>query len=150
MGYIKKNKVKISVIAAFVIIMLLAVVGIIKILYPDSSKSLYGNRLDGMENVKIEQDRFSRLNQTLKTDEVNSVKSYLTGKIVKIFIEVKKDTSILTCENLADKALTLFDDDEKKYYDIEVFATSENKEDENYPRIGYKNRSSLKFKWSNN
>lgn len=147
--YFKKNKYKIIAIVAFILIMIFAVLGMIKLLYPDSSVSFYGNRLEDAEKYKIENDRYSKINNLVKENKsVTEVKSYLTGRIVKVIVTVSKDTDHITSKALADKVLSLFSDEEKTYYDFEVlFKSSE--ESEIYPLIGYKNKNEVNFKWAN-
>lgn len=145
------KKYKIVIIIAFVLIMVFGALGIIKLIYPDSSKSYYGSRLEGIEKLTIKNDTFEVVKKALiDTEKVKEAKAYSTGRIVNIIVKVNKDVDKITAEGLADKAYEKFSEDEKSYYDFQVFLTSEDEEDEIYPRIGYKSKTSLSFKWTNN
>lgn len=145
------KKYKIVLIAAFALIMIFGVIGTIKILYPDSSKSYYGTRLEGIEKVTINDNTYKKVKEALlKTNKVISVDAYTTGRIVNILIKVNKDVDKITSEGFADTAYETFSENEKAYYDFQIFLTSEDEKDEIYPRIGYKSKNSLSFKWTNN
>lgn len=145
------KKYKIILIIVFILIMLFGTLGIIKLLYPDSSKSFYGTRLEGIEQVEISDKTYEKVKKVLTdTEKVSTVKAYSNGRVVNIILKVKKDVDTITSEGLADKAFENFEENEKSYYDFQVFITSEDDKDEAYPKIGYKSKSSLSFKWTNN
>ena len=148
------NKKIIKIIVALV---LLAVIGIViyelvKIILPDSSVSLYGNRQEN--TATISHERISKTIGVIKENSfINSANAYVGGVlIVNIVIDVKKDTKLLTIESMLDKVLAVYTDKEKADYDFQVFVTckEDTGDDSAYPIIGYKHKSSLAFKWTNN
>ena len=148
------KKLKMTFLILIVVVIFVLCYGIIKVVLPDSEISLYGNRLEGIEGVALTDERFTKTNELIKSNEfINTAKSYSTGRIVNIIIDVKKDTGLLQIEAMLDKVLELYNEKEQAYYDFQVFVTCEEEkdsEDSAYPIIGSKHKTSLSFKWSNN
>lgn len=148
------NRKTIKIIVGVLVLIIIGIVifGLIKIVLPDSNVSLYGNRQEN--TVKISNDRLSKTDELIKSNEfINSSKTYVGGVlIVNIIIDVKKDTKLLTIESMLDKVLELYTEKEKSDYDFQVFVTcnDDTSEDSVYPIIGYKHKTSLAFKWTNN
>ena len=146
------KKIKIIFVVLALVVIVALTYGIIKVVLPDSSVSLYGNRNENAVTIKDE-----TLNKTVELIKensfINSANAYVGGVlIVNIIIDVKKDTKLLSVESMLDKVLELYNDDEKKDYDFQVFVTckEDTSEDSAYPIIGYKHKTSLAFKWTNN
>lgn len=150
MDFIKKYKYYI-VGVVIVLVLLLAFYGIAKLLLPNSSSDLYGNRLDGIEEVKISNDTINKIKEEISANEaVSSVTYHLSGRIVNVTVDVKDGTDLVTATGFADKVLMNLSDEQKAYYDVQVFLTcKENAESEQYPYIGYKHKTSVGFKWNN-
>ena len=63
MKYIKKNKKTFIVIGIFLLFVILLIP--VKIaLFPNTGKALYGNRLDGIEKVKITDSQLKNVEKT--------------------------------------------------------------------------------------
>lgn len=150
MKKLKKHKIKLILLFVFFLLMVFAVIGIINLLYPNSKKNIYGNRLEGIENYNIDNNKLNSVNSVLnEKDEVIKVKSNLSGKIINFTITVSPETAVDSSKALTDIILENFDDEEKKYFDFQVFIINEDSEKELYPIIGYKHFLSLNFVWSN-
>lgn len=148
MNFIKKNKYTSIVILIFV---LLAVLGafIIKIFFSSGNLATYGDRLEDIENYKIDSEQSNKLKKELKAlDNVTDVSYDLKGKIVNVLITVSKDTKVADAKKLADSVLTYFEDDQIKYYDYQVFISSEDETNKSYPIIGYKGSSEKVFSFT--
>ena len=145
---------KIKILLFVFIIALIGVVtyGVVKVVLPNEEISLYGNRQEGVDPIPAE--RFDQTISLIKESEfINSANAYAGGVlIVNIIIDVKKDTKLLLIESMLDKVLELYSDSEKQKYDFQVFVTCKEDTEENsaYPIIGYKHKTSLAFKWTNN
>lgn len=142
-----KSKKKFIILGVICFIVLLIVL-LYKILFGGTGASVYGNRLDGIDKVKIS----NKVIENIKTDlganeEVEKVTYKLTGKIVNVIITVKDDTSLDRSKEIASKVLEYFDDDQKAYYDFQIFLNSGNEESEIYPQLGYKHNTSDGFVW---
>ena len=150
MEFFKRNKVTIIIGCIFLVIMIASSVALIKLVYPDSKKDLYGNRLDGIENVLISENTIKDIESSLKeTELVNTVVYDLKGKLINFIIDVKKDTDKVSAQALTDKIISSFKEEEKNFYDFQVFLTCTEEESEIYPMIGYKHKTSVNFMWTN-
>lgn len=151
MEFIKKYKFWIVGIVVVLILGLL-IYGMCSLLLPNSSKDLYGNRLDGMEEVMIQNSTISKIKEEIAAlNEVNSIEYHLSGRIANFLIDVKKDTDLISAHGLADKLLPYFEDNQKEYFDIQVLITcKEDTESTIYPMAGYKHKTSVGFKWNYN
>lgn len=91
----------------------------------------YGNRLDGIEKVKIETKQKEEAVQFLEDkDEVVDASVRVQGKIIYIHIVYKSDVSLDRAKTIANEVLDKFDKDEKAFYDIGYYLTQEKKEGE--------------------
>lgn len=150
MKFIKKNKILVIFITVFALVMIFAVIGIVKLLMPNGGTSVYGDRLSGIENVQIKDTTIGIIKESiLDTGKVESIDYDLRGKLMNFIIIVKDTTDKVTATALTDKILSNLSEDEKKFYDIQVFVNTK-AESEIYPIIGYKHTTSLNFSWSNN
>lgn len=150
MKYFKKNKWVLIPISVFIIVMIFAIIGIINLVVPNDSKNLYGNRLDGIENYKIDEGAVATIKEELiATEKVKEVNYDLKGKLINFIITVNEETDRVTASSLTDKILNGFDENIKKFYDFQVFIKTE-AESEIFPIIGYKHVTSINFVWTNN
>lgn len=150
MKFIKKHKIKLIVISIFLIITLVIAIGLVKLLYPNIGLSVYGSRLDGVEKYQVNDKRLNEVKTELtKNEKIVKVSNNLTGLIVNHIITVKKDVDQITAKTIADSILEQFSDEEKNFFDFQVFVVSEDKENELFPIIGYKHHSTMNLKWTN-
>ena len=150
MKYLKKNKWVIAPITAFIVVMVFAIIGIVNLVIPKSSKNLYGNRLDNIEQYPIGDESVSKVKEELmNTGKVTNVSYDLKGKLINFVITVNDDVDRVTGESLTSKILSEFDDNIKSFYDFQVFIKTES-ESEIFPIIGYKHVTSVNFVWTNN
>lgn len=150
MAFVKKNKFKVIIFAVLVLLAIFTLFTIKEFVFPNDKKDLYGNRLDGIEDVQISKERFEQMIQEIESNEfvVNS-KYNIQGRIINVIVEVKNDTDEIKAKALSEKFISNFEPKELDYYDFQFFLVSD-KESERYPFIGYKHKTSLNFKWSNN
>ncbi len=140
MNFIKKHKVLL-----IVLILILIILGLFS-MYAYSyqqNKNKYGNRLNGIENVIITDNKIENIKQKVLTNDICDTVSYkLNGKIIKFFIEVKSETDELTLESIFNSILEEFSDSEKKFYDFEIFVTNNSK---SYIVVAYKHKNNDVF-----
>lgn len=145
MKFKRKHKFLILFIVVFIILIVSGVVIVDNLTSSDDSNSKYGNRLKGIENVEIMDSRFQSVKGKLLDNKYTNTASYnISGRIIKFFIQVKSETDELSVEDLLNIILENFTEEEKKFYDFEVFVTNE-KEEELYPMIAYKHRNNATF-----
>ena len=90
MNFIKRNKKLLVVITVF-LVALVAAIQLKNILYP-SGGAIYGNRLDGIEEVKLAEDLDKQIQEKLK-DFVSKVEVRTSGRIINITMIVNPDIS---------------------------------------------------------
>lgn len=151
MEFIKKYNLQKVGIAVFIIIMFFTILTIVKLIYPGTSTSLYGNRLEGVKSYPIKTAQIDAMKLDLNSTGLPTKITYdLRGKVISIMIDVKKDTVVATAKLLGDKVLAAFTADEKAFYDIQLFIISSDQTGVLYPVIAYKHHTSDIFVWSNN
>ena len=115
---------------------------------PHSYRSLYGDRLDGIEDVKLEQSDLNKVAEKLESkDGVDKASSNLKGRLINFEVTLEKDQGPSTGKELGSTILKAFDKEELEYYDIQLFIDGKS---DKLPVIGYKHKTSNKFVWSNN
>lgn len=143
MDFIKKNK-KILIICVVVILFIFMC---FKLFFVDGTKDAYGSRLKGISKMKISNTQVKDIkNEITSSNETDKVDYVLKGRLVNILITLKKGTSIDVGKELANKSIKVLDDEQNKYYDVQVFLLSD-ESDDNYPLIGYKNKNRNDFVW---
>lgn len=148
MKFIKKHKIVFIALFVIIIICVLGYFAVKPLLGNDSNK--YGNRLDGIENVKITDEQIKKMISELEEKkDINSVKYDLEGKLIYIVLEVSNETAVDVSKGYANKILEYFDDEQKSYYDMQVIVKSDSEESEVYPIIGAKHKTSTSFIWDN-
>lgn len=148
MKFIKKHKIEFIALLTIIIICILGYFAIKPLLGNDSNK--YGNRLDGIENVKITDEQVKKLTSEMEENkDVKSIKYDLQGRLIYIILEVSNETAVDVSKGYANKILNYFDDEQKTYYDMQVIIKSDSEESEVYPIIGAKHKTSTSFIWDN-
>ncbi|MDD4547233.1 MAG: hypothetical protein PHI05_00565 [Bacilli bacterium] len=150
MEFIKKHKLKIILVVVFLILIIFAYIGVKELLYPDTRKDLYGSRLDGMEQFNVDDNRLKEEVKELSKDEkIEKIDSHLSGRTINYTIHIKGDLDLITSKSFGDKILEKFSDEEKQYFDFQLFIVNDVENSEHYPIVGYKHKTSLTFVWTN-
>lgn len=152
MNFIKKHKVLIIIITIAVVLLVAAIL-LFNLFYVNSSKSTYGNRLDGLEEMKPSSEALNKVKTALTNSEaVKDAKIYENGLIINVIIDVNNGVDRDTAKNLTSLITPEFSEPELKYFDIQVFITCESEEAEEklYPIIGYRHKTRSEFIWTNN
>lgn len=149
MNYIKKH---IKLIIALIVILIIAIAAFIGIkkLMPDTRISVWGNRTADNGKHPINGDDIDKIIEELKKEEsVSDVTYRLSGRKMNFMIIVNEGTTRATAEGLTKHILGNLSDDIKEYYDIELYYKSLNSEDTVFPFMGYKNKISSSFSFTN-
>ncbi len=145
MEFIKKNKS--IILAVAILIAVIAAIFIVKdtIMF-DENEAIYGNRLEGIDKVKISGEEKAKIKDSLK-EQSKKVEIRLSGKVINVIVETIPELSLEDAKKMGDKVLECLSEDEKNYYDIQMLIdNSENKDQ--YPIIGYKHKSRGAFTWT--
>ncbi len=138
-NFYKKYKVIIYIVL-FILIMLTAFLMLKGFLFPDDYKSVYGSRLNGIEDVKFDSNRSLAIKNAYSTDTlIQSVKVDLRGRTINIIIKGNEGYNMDIAKKSISDNLKAFNEKELKYYDIQFFVTNETLK---YNMIGYKNKAS--------
>lgn len=147
MNFIKKHKI-LCIILGIVIVLLIAGIVIFLKLSPDSGKDSYGNRLAGIENYPISQERVQNMQaEALQTEGIQSLNYILNGRRIDLIVKVNSDMSKENAKQYANKTLEYFSEEEKAYYDFQIFFQTDG-ESEIYPIIGAKHKTSSAYIWN--
>ncbi len=120
-NWIKNNKgFTIIILLALVLIIILTIIFIS--LLKNNSSSKYGNRLDGIEDVKITKDTYDGVKEEIMATELAEEATVrLQGRIVYTTIVLKGDTGIDKAKEIASNTLDNYTEEELNYYDFSYF-----------------------------
>lgn len=150
MKVIKKHKVEFIFVVIFLILIGVGFLGTKKILFPDDKKELYGHRLEGIEEFDVDEIRLKKIKEEIiKENQIKEISYNLSGRVITYIIELDGDIDLIVSQSFANKLLENFNEEEKKYFDFQVYLVNDIEDSEIYPKVGYKNRTSLTFKWTN-
>ena len=144
MKFIKKN---INIILGVLILVLILGVGIfLKVMFfPSDSKVIYGNRLEGIEKVKIKDSKIKDMKKAI-SDTSKSVNIRIAGRIIYVDTVVNKDVNLETAKGYGNKILELLSEEEKNYYDVQLMIDKE--DSSQFPIIGYKHHANAAIIWT--
>ena len=149
MDFVKKNKFTILAVIVFLVVVML-LVQVKNLFFPDEGGAIYGNRLEGIEKVKIDNTTKQSIIKNITNDGIAKKATVrLSGRIIEVVIEVNEETSVDSSKELTKKILDKLSEDEEKYYDIQVFI-KKNNNTSNFPIIGYKHHEKEDFSWTKN
>lgn len=139
-----KKNIKYTLLALIIIIFF--VIGFM--VYKNLFAGTISNRLEGIkEHIITNNEKNSLKDKLNELENIDSIDVYTNSKIIKIMVKLKEDINLKDIKEKANEAILSIDENNLKFYDIEIFVESENKESEIYPRIGYKHKSNEKFSW---
>ncbi len=147
-NFVKKNKLLSILLFLLILIIILALVAIKVLIFPSYKVTKYGNRLDGIESVKLDDSRVEEVKNAFEAVDGFTIDRFrLSGKIVNIYIKADSNISIDKVKSSSMKLVSGFSEDELKFYDFQVFVTGP-EDNSNYPMIGYKNKNSEGMDWN--
>lgn len=115
---ILKNK-RLVIFLVLLLIFIICLI-VIKSVFIPSGGSKYGNRLDGINNIKFtKNDQVEIIKLLNDKEKVSTSKINIHGKIINVIFDVSDDVSIDEAKNIANESLGKFSDEVKNFYDIE-------------------------------
>ena len=148
--FYKRNRVYSILMIVSLVCIVSILVGVIVYFIGQTTKDKYGNRLDGIENVKISNNKKSELINKINENElVDNVDIDIKGKLIYVNITLKtgKHTD---SEAICQTSLDTLTEDEKKFYDIQYIVSNKDKNiEENFPVMGYIKAGNSVIKWTN-
>ena len=146
-NFIKNNKV--TVVAFIICVIFVVLVFVIKLtFFPNEASAIYGDRLDGIEDVEITNNKQKTIEKALEErDEVKNASCDIEGRILNVIITVIDDVELDAAKGLTSSITDNLEDDQKSFYDIQVFISKDN-DDTRFPIIGYKHQNKDGFSWT--
>lgn len=119
--WINKNKGLAILLLLTIIFVIILLIIFIELLIGGSSNK-YGNRLDGIDKVKISNETYESVKKEVEdTELVEKVETRLQGKIVYTTIELKDGITVEKAKEITANTLDNYSEDELKYYDFSFF-----------------------------
>ena len=138
----KENRV-LFVLFVIILICLILVLGVFLKYFFGSSKTSYGNRLDGINEVEVTDD--------IKNNYISKMKEDELIKIIYISLYFKNEASLVEAQSKALASLTNFEDNYLAFYDISFTLKCDATESsEGFLIMGAKNANGSGLVWNNN
>ena len=146
-NFIKNNKL--TVVAFIICVIFVILVFAIKLtFFPNEGTAIYGDRLDGIEEVEITDDEQDKIISSLEgKDEVKKVETDIKGRTLNVLITVNDDVELDPAKALTSSITDTLDKEQLGFYDIQVFISKDN-DDARFPIIGYKHQDKDEFSWT--
>ena len=146
MNFIKKHKIAIIVFTICLILFVIASITMYKLMFP-SNEDINGDRTIG--DPGVDSAVIAKILGELKENKIVVDATYNKNvRILKFFIDTKEKTKLDKAKKLTDIIYDNLNEDVRSYYDIEVYLTQKN--NENYPAIGYCFKGNDYFSWNYN
>lgn len=147
MEFIKAHKTSIVVTTVIVLLLILASFAIYRMFYPNGSRDIHGDRLEGAPEIDaavIEKIKEGFTKSTI----VESIDYKTNVRIMKFFVNIKNDSKQEDVLKLTDIITSQLSTTVMNYYDIEVYFMNDT--NESYPMIAYLTKGSKEFKYTYN
>ena len=146
-NFIKNNKV--TVVAFIICVIFVILVFAVKLtFFPNEGTAIYGDRLDGIEEVEITDKQQEDIIKSLEDkDEVKKVSCDIKGRTLNVLITVNDDVELDPAKALTSSITDNLEENQTSYYDIQVFISKDN-DDTRFPIIGYKHQDKDEFSWT--
>lgn len=150
--FYQNNRVFVILMSIVLVCVIIMAICLISYFYGSKDSSVYGERLDGIDAVKIEESRQSELESKLNTDAlIESSDIMITGKIVYVKMNFVNTASLVEAQGKALELLNEFSDEEKKFYDFHFTLEQKKNETGNgFIISGAKNVNGTNLVWNNN
>lgn len=137
----------------YILIFILLIVGVFGFmivkayLHPEDESVIYGDRLDGRDELPITKDKKQKIVKViLENENLTSASIDVQGKIINISITAAtKENNIDVLKEISTELLSNFSEEEIAFYDFQFFIKNV---DANYNMIGYKNKNSTLISWT--
>ena len=146
-NFIKNNKV--TVVAFIICVIFVILVFALKLtFFPNEGTAIYGDRLDGIEEVEITDKQQEDIIKSLEEkDEVKNADTDIKGRTLNVLITVNDDVELDPAKALTSSVIDNLKKDQTSFYDIQVFISKDN-DDTRFPIIGYKHQNKDGFSWT--
>lgn len=148
MNYLKRHKFTAVIILVFIICVMILFFAW-KTFFSNSGNPVYGNRLDGIDAVEINDAAQNKIKEELKkNNKVKDVNINISGRTLEVVILVNDDASISDAKKIGSDSLNSLTDKQKEYYSVQVFVKKADETKNNFPIIGYKQKGTKNLVWT--
>lgn len=151
LNFINKHK-GLSIVCGLALILFIIVFIILISLFITTGKGTYGDRLDGIEDVKLSDSFLNEVKTSLEeNDNIESANVRLQGKIVYIEFQTKSGVNTDAVKSISDEVLEKFSEDELKFYDFSFIVKWVNETDDGEKTTaieGYKHHNKTVISWT--
>lgn len=148
MKFIKRNRYTIILILVFVLLLCLGI-KVKDILMPNDKKEAYGNRLNGIDEHKIEKSLYDKIKSELEgKEEIKTVTYREQGKIINFIITVDDKIDLVNAKKVGDSVVSYFSEDDVSYYTFQIYLRKDDEKLDNFPIIGAKNPLTETIVWT--
>lgn len=140
------------VLFTIVIICACIILGVMLNYFFGATKSNYGDRLNGIENVEVTDEIKNNFLSTMKSDEmISDADIHVSGKIIYISFSFNIGVSLVEAQSKALASLQAFEQDYLDFYDFHFTLKEEASESgEGFLIMGSKNVNGSGLVWNNN
>ena len=151
-SYFHNNKAIGLLFGIIAISMIIIIVFTLKYFYFGNGQTNYGDRLDGINAVKISAAKKSEIISKINADElVKACTIEITGKIVYINLEFENKSSLIEAESKALAVLDEFSEKEEAFYDFQfTLKQTSSADNDGFIISGAKNVKGTNLIWNNN
>ena len=122
---------------------------VVNLFFSSKGAAAYGNRLDGIEKVKISAQKFESIEESLENEgAIAKATVELKGRLLNVIIVLEDDTTKDTAKIFPGKVVEQLTEKQNKYYDIQVFLQKKNEDDASFPIIAYKHHQKDGFSFT--
>ncbi len=146
MKWIKKNKIMLIAILVYIVIALVGYKAL-RVFFPSTEAAIYGDRLDN--EVVVEQETLDGIKIRISALEfVKEVKVRKSGRIINVLVTIMDSTSKDAARSLSNYILEGFSDSQIGWYDFHLLVNKEDKNENDFPMLAYKQHNSTEFSWT--
>ncbi len=145
MKFIRKH---INIIVT-ILVFILVVMGLLvlkEVFFPEENKAIYGTRLEGIEKFPINKEKKNQVIEIFK-DISSSTKVRIAGRIIYVDVKTNNDVTRDTAKDYSNRVLGVFSDEERAYYDMQ-FLINNPENSAQFPIIGYKHHTQQDISWT--
>ena len=144
--YLKENLKLIVVLLVFIVLVFGFFIAYNAIFVNNQSK--YGDRLDGIENVKITDKIKKEIVDNVGSLQITkSVSVNVSGKTINVVVKVNDDIDVGKAKEVDGKVIEKLSDEAKKFYDIQILI-SKDTDDAKFPIVGYRHHTKDYVSWT--
>ncbi len=156
--FYKENRVFVILMGIALVCIAIIIAIFANYMINSATNDKYGNRLDGISDVLIDDAMKSDLeSKILEMTKVQSATVNVHGKIINFLIDFENDATLDEAQSTSLSALELLEESYLNFYDMQFFITKsklevdeESEEVQEFPSIGYRKAGAMKTTWSNN